>query len=142
MGSPDPFRYVGGIRGRDTLGLESCVVGLSTGLLAAAVVALSPTIPALMPLAVEAVLIAFRLGLHVKTAASNIENSPAHGDDSSWSYVVPGKTKSEAQNALVDFHREQVTTVNFSLRQLGLTFSPRQSHSLIEHILRPLVPIP
>ena len=113
-GGSDPFRYVGGIRGRHTLGLESCVVGLSTGLLAAAVVALSPTIPALMPLAVEAVLIAFRLGLHVKTTAGNMEKSPAPGDDSSWSYVIPGKTKSEAQNALDDFHHEQVKAVHFN----------------------------
>lgn len=108
----DPFRYVGSIRGRDSTGLESCVVGLSTGLLAAAVVALSPTIPALMPLAVEAVLIAFRLGLHVKTTASNIEMSPANHDDSSWSSVIPGMTKSEAQIALDDFHQDKVTRID------------------------------
>lgn len=108
----NPFRYVGGIRGRDRMGLESCVVGLSTGLLAAAVVALSPTIPALMPLAVEAVLIAFRLGLHVKTTASNIEMSPAHDDDPSWSYVIPGKTNPEAQKALDDFHQDKVTSID------------------------------
>ena len=96
------------------MGLQSCVVGLSTGLLAAAVVALSPTIPAIMPLAVEAVLIAFRLGLHVKTTASNIEMSPVHDDDSSWSFVVTGKEKSEAQNALDDFHQEKVTRIDAS----------------------------
>lgn len=95
------------------MGLEACVVGLSTGLLAAAVVALSPTIPALMPLAVEAVLIAFRLGLHVKNTASNIEMSPVHGDDSSWSYVIPGKTKPEAQNAIDEFHHDKVTVFDF-----------------------------
>ena len=105
----DPFRYVGGIRGRDSMGLESCVVGLSTGLLAAAVVALSPTIPALMPLAVEAVLIAFRVGLYVKTAARNIEISSTHDDDSSWSYVVPGQTQPEAQTVLDNFHQDKVT---------------------------------
>ena len=109
MKTPNFFSYVGGIRGRDSMGLQSCVVGLSTGLLAAAVVALSPTIPALMPLAVEAVLIAFRLGLQVKTTASNIELPPAHNGDSSWSYVVPGKTQPEAQNALDDFHQDKVT---------------------------------
>ena len=92
------------------MGLETCVVGLSTGLLAAAVVALSPTIPALMPLAVEVVLIAFRLGLHVKNTASNIEMPSAHDDASSWSYVIPGKTQSEAQSALDDFHNDKVTT--------------------------------
>ena len=110
---PDPVRYVGGVRGRDSMGLESCVVGLSTGLLAAAVVALAPTIPALMPLALEAVLIAFRLGLHVKNTASNIEMSPVHDDDSSWSYVISGKTESEAQNALDNFHSDKVKMVDF-----------------------------
>lgn len=115
---PDSLRYVGGIRGRDSMGLESCVVGLSTGLLAAAVVALSPTIPALMSLAVEAVLIAFRLGLHIKTTASNIEMSTAHDDDSSWSYVIPGKTRSEAQHALDDFNQDKVTRVNDSQTNL------------------------
>lgn len=110
--SSNVFSYVGGIRGRDSMGLQSCVVGLSTGLLAAAVVALSPTIPALMPLAVEAVLIAFRLGLQVKTTASNIELSPAHDGDSSWSYVIPGKTQPEAQNALDDFHQDKVKRID------------------------------
>ena len=113
LGKPDPVRYVGSFRGRDNVGSETCVVGLSTGLLAAAAVALSPTIPALMPLAVEAVLIAFRLGLHVKTAASNIETSSAHDDGSSWSYVITGTTKPEAQQALDDFHHDKVTTDHF-----------------------------
>ena len=108
-GDSDPFRYVGGIRGRDSVGVETCVVGLSTGLLAAAVVASSPTIPALMPLAVEAVLMAFRLGLHVQNTASNIEISPAQDNDSSWSYVVLGKTGPEAQSALDEFHHDKVT---------------------------------
>ena len=113
LGNPDPVRYVGGFRGRDNMGSETCVVGLSTGLLAAAVVALSPTVPALMPLAVEAVLIAFRLGLHVKNTASNIETSSAHDDGSSWSYVITGTTQSEAENALDDFHHDKVTTDHF-----------------------------
>lgn len=112
-GISDPFRYVGGIRGRDSMGLETCVVGLSAGLLAAAAVALSPTIPALMPLAVEAVLISFRLGLHIKNTASNIEISPAHDDDSSWSYVIPGRTQAEAQDALDTFHQDKVKTFDF-----------------------------
>ena len=85
------------------------MVGLSTGLLAAAAVASSPTIPALMPLAVEAVLIAFRLGLQVRNTASYIETSPINDDDCSWSYVISGKTKSDAQIALDNFHHDKVT---------------------------------
>ena len=113
LGKPDPVRYVGGFRGRDNAGSQTCVVGLSTGLLAAAVIALSPTIPALMPLAVEAVLIAFRLGLHVKNTASNIETSSAHDDGSSWSYVITGTTQPEAQEALDDFYHDKVTSNHF-----------------------------
>lgn len=87
---------------------QSCVVGLSTGLLAAAAVALSPTVPALIPLAVEVVLIAFRLGLHVEKTAENVESSHKP-KGASWSYVVPGRTEAEAQAALDSFHNEKVT---------------------------------
>ena len=92
--------------------MESCVVGLSTGLLSAAVVALSPTIPALMPLAVEAVLIAFRLGLHVRNTASNTEVSTAQDEDSTWSYEIAGQKESEARKALDDFHQDKVTIID------------------------------
>lgn len=84
-------------------------MGLSTGLLAAAAVALSPAVPALIPLAVEVVLIAFRLGLHIEKTAKNVESSH-NTEGASWSYVVPGKTEAEAQAALDLFHSEKVTT--------------------------------
>ncbi len=83
-------------------------MGLSTGLLAAAAVALSPAVPALIPLAVEVVLIAFRLGLHIEKTATNLESSQK-SECASWSYVVPGKTEPEAQAALDLFHHEKVT---------------------------------
>jgi len=82
-------------------------VGLSTGLLAAAAVALAPAVPALIPLAVEIVLIAFRLGLHIERTARYVESSHTR-EGASWSYVVPGKTEVEAQAALNSFHHEKV----------------------------------
>lgn len=113
------MRFVGGHRGPAGMPSEYCAVGLSTGLLAAAVVALSPSIPALMPLAVEAVLIAFRLGLHVKIAASHLEISPAHEDGSSWTYAIAGMTKTEAETALTGFHQDKVTQpTNFTGKPL------------------------
>lgn len=96
-----------GLRGPTDPASASYVAGLSTGLLAAAAVALSPTIPALIPLAVEAVLIAFRLGLHIETTARNVEISQTN-QGGSWSYVIPGKTEAEAQTALAEFHKERV----------------------------------
>ena len=88
------------------------MVGLSTGQLSAAVVALAPTNPARMALGVEAVLIAFRLGLHVRTTASNTEISTAQDEDSTWSYDIAGQKESEARKALDDFHQDKVTSID------------------------------
>lgn len=83
------------------------VIGLSTGLLAAAAVALSPAVSALIPLAVEVVLIAFRLGLHIEKTARNVEYTPS-SEGATWSYVFPGKIQAEAQAVLDSFHQEKV----------------------------------
>jgi len=76
--------------------------------LAAAAVALSPAIPALIPLAVEIVLIAFRIGLYVKSTAAHMEVLPANHSDTSWSYAVPGMSEHQAKTALASFHDEKV----------------------------------
>lgn len=108
----DHYSYVSALRGSAHLESGSCVVGFSTGLLAAAAVALSPDVPALVPLAVEIVLIAFRLGLHIERTARNIEDSSVH-EGASWSYVIPEKTEDEAQAALASFHNDRVRRVPF-----------------------------
>lgn len=69
--------------------------------------ALSPDVSALVPLAIEVVLIAFRLGLHIERTARNIENSTTP-ESTSWSYVIPNKTEEEAKAALATFHHEKV----------------------------------
>lgn len=104
-------RHVNGIRGPLGEISESCVVGLSTGLLAAATVALSPAIPTLIPLAIEVVLIAFRVGLHVETAAKNLVTSASLMTDT-WSYVIPGKTEDEALAALAAFNETKVRSTD------------------------------
>lgn len=88
----------------------SCIAGFSTGLLAAAAVALSPAVPALIPIAVEVVLVAFRLGVLIENTARDIENSP-HLEEFSWAYVIPGKTEADMEAALDEFHRKTVSFV-------------------------------
>lgn len=84
---------------------ETHAVGLSTGLLAAAAIALSPAVPALIPLAVEVVLIAFRTGLHVGTVANHLESQH---DGSSWAYALSRITVAETRLLLSNFHADQV----------------------------------
>lgn len=88
---------------------ETHAVGLSTGLLAAAAIALSPAVPALIPLGVEIVLIAFRTGLHVGTVANHLGSQH---EDSSWAYDLSGITEAETRLLLSNFHAEQVLLVS------------------------------
>ena len=85
---------------------DTLIVGLCTGLLAAAAVASAPTIPALIPLGVETVLIAFRVGLHVYRVASRLGVSS--GNRESWSSVVNGTNEAAVYQAISSFHKEKV----------------------------------
>jgi len=71
-------------------------------------VALSPGVSALTPLAVEIVLIAFRVGLHVERTIRNLEIGTTT-DAACSSYIVSEKTPDETQAALDEFHRERVS---------------------------------
>ena len=84
---------------------ETYAVGFSTGLLAAAAIALSPAVPTLIPLGVEVVLIAFRTGLHVGTVANHLDSQH---DGSSWSYALSGITEAETRILLSKFQADQV----------------------------------
>ena len=79
---------------------------MCTGLLAAAAIACSPALPALIPLGVEVALIAFRVGLYVGTTAKRLDS--ARSGTASWSTIVTGTTKSTIQDALVAFHKDKV----------------------------------
>jgi iterative type I PKS product template protein len=74
---------------------------LCTGLIAGCVVASSKSVGDLLPLAVEAVRIAFRTGTCVGTAAEAIDGSPE-----SWSTIVAGIPENAAKSAIADFHLE------------------------------------
>lgn len=116
------FRFSSTLRGRSDVVSKSCVVGLSAGTLAAAAVALSPATPALIPLAVEVVLIAFRIGLYVKSTAAYVEIPIEHDSSASWSYAVPGTTEDQAKTALALFHDEKVMFLVSLLKKVALTY--------------------
>ncbi|RWA08120.1 hypothetical protein EKO27_g6972 [Xylaria grammica] len=79
--------------------------GLCTGLFAAAAIATSPSLSALIPIAVQVVLMAFRVGSHVGSLSEWL--SPAVEKSESWTYVMSSVKDSDAKKILVDFHRSE-----------------------------------
>ncbi|KAH7120580.1 hypothetical protein EDB81DRAFT_914248 [Dactylonectria macrodidyma] len=69
-------------------------IGLCTGALAAAAVSSSRSMLDLIPRAVDAVTVAFRIGMHVTDAAKRV--ALAQNLDESWSIIVPGTASYEA----------------------------------------------
>ena len=70
------------------------VLGLCTGALAAAAISCSRDTLELIPLAVDAVVVAFRTGKRVTDVAKGIE--PLDASHSSWSTIIAGSTASES----------------------------------------------
>ncbi len=84
-------------------------MGISTGLLAAAAVALSPSVSTLIPLAVQLTLIGFRLGLLVQKAARNLQIPNGPAENAVWTYALRDITEIAAESLLRSFHLEKVT---------------------------------
>jgi iterative type I PKS product template protein len=81
------------------------VLGLCTGLVAASAVASARTLNELLPLAIEAVRISFRIGTCVGIAKEALEKS-ANAKDS-WSTIVTGTSENAAKSAIQEFHDER-----------------------------------
>ncbi|KAK9417967.1 putative Polyketide synthase [Seiridium unicorne] len=79
--------------------------GLCTGLFAATAIASSPSLPSLLPIAVQVVLMAYRVGSHVASLAERL--SPSVDNSESWTYVVPGATEAEAKSIIAEFHKSE-----------------------------------
>lgn len=75
----------------------SGVLGLCTGAIAAAAVVCSRNTLELVPIAVDAVVVAFRTGMRVADMAQRLE--PSDSLDQSWSFVVPGSASAEVVDA-------------------------------------------
>lgn len=85
---------------------ETCLVGLCTGLFAAAAIASSRSVSQLIPIAIQVVLMAFRAGLHVAAVAESLNNSSKSTE--SWTYIIPAAQESEVSSILYKFHKENV----------------------------------
>ncbi|KAI9795935.1 MAG: Type I Iterative PKS [Piccolia ochrophora] len=83
---------------------ETSVVGLCIGSLAAAAVASSQSLADLLPLAVETVGIAFRVGVQALETAHHLHTKNEKAE--SWSIAFAGIDELLAQIALGDFNRE------------------------------------
>lgn len=107
----------------DLLAADKSIIGVSTGLLAASAAASFSNPVLFIPLAVEVVRIAFRLGVQVELVAGRLQ--PGARDEGSWSFSVLGATELVARCAIDDFHRESV-------------MPPRVLHALTTYLTTPL----
>lgn len=79
---------------QDYCGDDARILGLCTGALAAAAVSCSRNTLELIPLAVCAIKVAFRTGMHAADVAQRV--APSDASDRSWSMVVGGLAPAEA----------------------------------------------
>lgn len=99
---------------------DNCVVGLCTGLFAATAITSAPSLPALIPIAVQMVLVAFRTGLYVTGMAEQLES--VEDVPQSWSHVVPDISEERATEALADFQAMEASATFTSVLRPKLTF--------------------
>ena len=86
---------------------ETCIIGTGIGSLAAAAVASSPSLSGLAQIAVQAVLVAFRLGMKVEAMANILEGDA--GPSQSWAYVLPGVLDDTCTSVLRNFQEQHVS---------------------------------
>lgn len=85
---------------------QTYLVGLCSGLFAASAVATTPSLSALVPVAVQVVLLAFRTGSYVHNLAERL--NPAFEKSESWTHIYAGIGKAEVSKLLEDFHQKNV----------------------------------
>jgi naphtho-gamma-pyrone polyketide synthase len=84
------------------------LVGLCTGSIAAAAVASSQNVSELITAGVQAVQVAFRLGLCVARVSRAVEPSHEHASRS-WTVIVSGVSQSEIEALLTEFSNKRVS---------------------------------
>lgn len=85
---------------------NSSIIGISSGLVAAAAASCLASGGPYIQIALEAVRIAFRLGVYVSKVASRLE--PAPEPDAVWSVALSGLSESEVRFVLDELHAETV----------------------------------
>ncbi|KAI1438414.1 polyketide synthase [Xylaria sp. CBS 124048] len=79
--------------------------GLCTGLFAATAIASSPSLSALITIAIQVVLMAFRTGSYVASLCERL--SPPVEKSESWTYVVSSVSESDARKILAEFNESE-----------------------------------
>ena len=87
--------------------VNSHIVGSCTGLLAAAAVSSSQSLVDLLPVAVEIVKIAYRIGSLVNEVRNQVEQFSTRSP--SWSVVLPGFRENDISGILEAFHEANVS---------------------------------
>ena len=95
---------------------DNCLVGLCTGLLAATAITSAPSLSLLVPIGVEMVIVAFRIGVYVGGMAEQLD---AVNTTDSWTYVVPDTTEESATSILAAFRISQVGDLLLSHTVIG-----------------------
>nr|AAR90248.1 polyketide synthase [Botrytis cinerea] len=112
--------------GDSTIPSETCLVGLCTGLFAAAAIASSPSISQLIPIAVQVMLMSFRTGAYVAALANRLDSRPELPE--SWTYVVPAAQENEVNSILGPTSAAKVlAAVLESQTELDITLRSPQS---------------
>lgn len=81
------------------------VIGLCTGSLAAAAISASRNLLELVPTAVDALLVAFRIGMRTAQLACSIAGPAEVGK---WSLIVPVSSNNELLTQINDFAKQKV----------------------------------
>lgn len=89
----------------------TCMLGFSSGMLAASVIACAKDIPTFVSYAVGAFRLGFWLGLRVQQHMYEASTGLAH-DNLAWSLVSFGSTRTEIQDAIGSYERENVSFVS------------------------------
>ena len=84
-------------------------MGLCTGVFAATAITSAPSLSALVPIAVEMVLVAFRAGLYISKIADILEN--VTDESESWTYLVSETSEAKVREILTEFHTSNVGRV-------------------------------
>lgn len=98
-------------------------VGVCFGEIAAAAVALSSSLHDLIPLAVDAVRLAFRGGVLAASVGEDIEAAAGGDRRASWALSVPRSTGLDSPEGLAALQLKQVRTVSVSRREEARTLT-------------------
>lgn len=103
--------YYGDLGHKYPSGSDSVIIGLCTGLLPSSAVSASRTVGDLIPIAVQTVVLALRLGLCVHSVRKLVDTG--RSTSSSWSALVSGISENETLEKIHEFSNQQVNSVAF-----------------------------